>query len=166
MKLQDAIQLFGLDGEIDFDKAKHQYRVLSSKYHPDRNPAGLVMMQSVNDAWSTLQHAFDEGWNVKASATNDANYGDDLNTAINSIIDCEGLEIELCGAWLWIGGDTKPYKDILKGASFRWAGKKQKWYFRPENYKSKARGKFSMSDIREFHGSEKIETKHKTRLHA
>ena len=25
-----------------------------------------------------------------------------------------GLEINLCGSWIWIGGDTKPQKDQLK----------------------------------------------------
>lgn len=36
----------------------------------------------------------------------------------------KGLEIEICGNWLWIGGETKENKDALKGAGCRWASKK------------------------------------------
>ena len=37
-----------------------------------------------------------------------------------------GLEINLCGSWVWIGGDTKPNKDALKPLGCWWAAKKQK----------------------------------------
>jgi len=31
--------------------------------------------------------------------------------------------------WLWIGGDTKPHKDLLKAEGGRWSPKHGKWYF-------------------------------------
>ena len=40
-----------------------------------------------------------------------------------------GLEINLCGSWVWIGGDTKPNKDALKSLGCWWAAKKKLWYW-------------------------------------
>ena len=40
-----------------------------------------------------------------------------------------GLEISLCGSWIWIGGDTKPQKDALKALGCWWAAKKKLWYW-------------------------------------
>ena len=39
-------------------------------------------------------------------------------------------EIELVGTWLWVHGDTKPYKENLKGLKMLWHSKRQMWYFR------------------------------------
>ena len=56
MKLQDALNVLGLTGAgITFEQAKAAYRRASQKYHPDRNPGGLPMMQAVNAAWQVLQ---------------------------------------------------------------------------------------------------------------
>ena len=41
----------------------------------------------------------------------------------------------------------------LKAAGFRYASKKQRWYFRPEGWRSVSRGAFSMDDIRDKYGS-------------
>ena len=32
-----------------------------------------------------------------------------------------GLEIEICGLWMWVGGETKKHKDALKDAGYKWA---------------------------------------------
>ncbi len=85
-----------------------------------------------------------------------SNYDEELN---NAVVHLEGIEIEVCGMWVWVSGDTKPHKDALgkNGAGYRWAPKKKKWYYRHSECKSRgSRGKFSMNDIRERHGSEKI----------
>lgn len=51
---------------------------------------------------------------------------------INSLIHCEGLEINIVGAWIWLTGCTYPYKDIIKELGFRWASNKKAWYWRAE----------------------------------
>ncbi len=66
------------------------------------------------------------------------------------------LTIEICGNWVWLHGDTRPHKDILKTSGFKWAPKKKLWYWRPAEYRSFSRGKFSMNEIREKHGSQRV----------
>jgi len=150
MRTQDALNILGImDNNVDDEVIKQSYRRAAQKYHPDRNPAGLQMMQMVNLAYESLRD-FEKGCNSETGV----DYGESLNKALNSIINL-GLDIEVCGAWVWISGDTKPHREILKANGFRWAPKKLCWYFRPDDYKSFNRGTWSLDKIRETYGSNK-----------
>ncbi len=143
----DAAKILGLSGEITPELAKQAHRKACKKYHPDINPAGEEMMKLVNEAYSILQ---DFTGNVREQQTE---YGEQLNDALNAILNLSGLFIEICGAWIWVSGNTIAHKNILKASGFKWAHKKKAWYFRPEQYRSKGRGQSSMDDIREKYGS-------------
>lgn len=158
MKIQDAANILGITGEITPEIAKIAFRRASMKFHPDRNPAGLVMMQAINAAYDTLR---EYNGNVDSVANG---YDEKLNDAINSIINCNGLIIEVCGNWIWLTGDTKTHKETLKTAGFKWAAKKGMWYFRPEEWKSSSRANTPMDDIRTTHGSMSIKTNHLSTL--
>lgn len=156
MKIQDALNILGLSGEVTLEACREAYRRASMKYHPDRNPGGLEMMQAVNAAW-----AFIQSWDFSRgvpTGDSDANYGDALNAAINALVGLQGLSVEVCGAWLWVSGNTYPHKAALKESGFMWASKKKQWYFRPAEWSSANRyGEWQMDDIRRFYGSEKVE---------
>lgn len=64
------------------------------------------------------------------------------------------IEVELCGKWLWVDGETKPVKEELKKLGLRWASKKEKWYF--AGTPAHSWGKTDMEQIRNLHGSEII----------
>lgn len=156
MKLTDALNLLGITGnDITLDQCKTAYKKACMKFHPDRNPGGTQMMQAVNAAWTYLQ-GLDWTRPVNNAEGKDASYGDDLMAAINAIIDLEGIEIEVCGAWVWVSGNTKEHKDKIKEAGYKWASKKFMWYFRPTEWKSFNRGKWDMDKIREAHGSSRV----------
>jgi hypothetical protein len=161
MHINDALKVLGITGEYNPDSVKAAYRKACSLYHPDRNPAGLEMMKMVNQAYEALKNATGE-----AKIEGDySSYGEDLNNALNAVMGL-GFDIEICGAWIWLHGDTKPHKEIIKAAGFMWAPKKKLWYFRPADYKSRGRGKFSMDEIRASHGSEKVTEKERNKLRA
>lgn len=153
MNHYDAAKILGLSGEITPDLVKTAYRQASMKYHPDRNPAGTEMMKLVNEAYQVLK---DFSGDVKEQQ---ADYGDLLNEALNAIINLPGLFIEICGAWLWVSGDTRTHKITLKEAGFQWAPKKKLWYYRPEQYRSRARGNVDMDEIRTKYGSSRPATR-------
>lgn len=152
MKTSDALAILGLSGEVTKADIDAAWRAMAAKYHPDRNPAGAEMMKLINAARDALKDF--EGESADAGESQ-ADYGDALNAALNAIINLDGLEIEICGAWLWVGGETKRHKEALKAAGFRWASRKKKWNFRPDNWKSLSRGNVSMDDIRSRYGSKK-----------
>lgn len=151
MNQYDACRILNITGEYNPTIVKQAYRKASMAYHPDRNSAGHEMMQLVNQAYETLKDASGE-----SVVTVDAqNYGADVCNALNAIMGL-GLTVELCGAWAWVSGDTKPHKDTLKQAGFRWASKKKLWYYRPEDAKVFSRGKKSMEEIRSAYGSQYV----------
>lgn len=66
----------------------------------------------------------------------------------------EGITTELCGAWLWISGETKENKDYLKSVGCSYAPKKKMWYFRSKSIRSYGnRGNSTMQDSRTKYGS-------------
>ena len=152
MKPADAMQFFGLTGELTETNLKQAFRAAAKKYHPDVNPAGAEMMKAVNDAFDTLKPLIGETI-VPNDTTASAEYPDALNAALNAIIDLPGLEIEICGNWAWVTGETYPHRETLKDAGFKYAGKKKAWNYRPEEWASRSRGSTSMEEIRETYGS-------------
>lgn len=162
MNINDALSVFGVEGEYNPESIKSIYRKLCSLYHPDRNPAGLEMMKMVNEAYGVLK----ELSGVAEADSSSQNYGQDINTALQAIITLEGVEIEVAGTWVWVSGDTRPHKEILKESGFKWAMKKKMWFYRPEDSVSKGRGKYSIDEIRARHGSNSIQTKKRERLAA
>lgn len=153
MKQQDAFNILGIEvGKVTQEDIIKAYRKACMQYHPDRNPAGLEMMKLINAAREALKD-FVSGESFSSTGQN---YGNQINAALNAIINL-GLEIEVCGAWVWVTGDTKAHKDILKAAGFFWSPKKLAWYYRPEEYKSRqGRGAFSLDQIREKYGSKQV----------
>ena len=53
----------------------------------------------------------------------------------------------------------RTHKTTLKEAGFQWASKKKLWYYRPEQYRSRARGNVDMDDIRTKYGSSRPATR-------
>lgn len=161
MKLEDAVKNLNISGSITPEIVKAAYRKSCSQYHPDRNPAGTEMMKAVNAAYATLK-------DFTGTIDNESqeNYAEGLNEALNAIIHLDGIHIEVCGAWIWVTGNTKPYKDQLgkNGAGFFYASKKKAWYYRPADWKSASRGGWSLDKIREEHGSNQVRTRQRTAL--
>jgi len=81
-----------------------------------------------------------------------------MEMIIGNIKHLEGVEAEICGKWLWVGGNTRPHANTLKAQGLKFARKKSKWYWRPEGHKRTRRGKsMSMDHIRGKYGSEKVD---------
>lgn len=160
MNINDALNLLSLTSPSTQVQIKKAYKTASLQCHPDRNPAGAQMMLAVNAAYELLKGLGDIVETDKAekqSGFNGGDYSKEFNDVLNSLLVLEGLIIEICGGWIWIDGETKQHSKILGrkegGLGCRWASKKKKWYFRPEEYKSSSRKNTSMDDIRATHGS-------------
>lgn len=148
LNITDALSILGITPENTHpDAIKEAYRKAAQKYHPDRNPAGLEMMKLINAAYAVLR----DFKGVVDTAKVQTNYGEEINAALNAIMGL-GLTIEICGAWIWIGGDTKAHKDELKAANFKWSPKKSLWYFRPDSHKSSHHKSWSMEQIYSRYG--------------
>lgn len=149
MNIYDAAKILSLSGDLTPKIIKAAYVTACKKYHPDINPAGAEMMKVINAAYDLLR---DYSGNIKEEQND---YGDLLNDALNAVLTLTGVTVEICGAWLWVTGNTKAHKEALKEAGFKWASKKKAWYFRPENFRSFSRGKTTLDEIRTKYGSKR-----------
>ena len=166
MNIHDAAKILELSGTITTEDVKQAYRKAAMTYHPDKNPAGAEMMKIINAAYDVLREFEGEIEGAGNDAGEEENYSQAVNEALNVIIVLDGLIIEICGAWVWVSGETYQHKAILKGAGFKFAGKKKSWYFRPEDWSSSSRGAYSMDDIRDKYGSSRPSRKQRTALSA
>ncbi len=129
------------------DELKAEYKRLAKKYHPDMG-GDTATMQAIN---AQYEAAFNR-MNGKATNNTTETAADFINV-INAVMKMGGnITLEICGSWAWAYGDTKPVKEQLKAAGFRWASKKKMWYWKPAG--SYCRGSnASMEHIRSKYGS-------------
>ena len=65
------------------------------------------------------------------------------------------LNLEFCGSWLWVTGNTFEYKEKLKELGNRYSSNKKCWYWRPYGeQRSKVTKPTSMEYIRDKYGSD------------
>ncbi|MBQ3300989.1 MAG: hypothetical protein IJH04_02330 [Eggerthellaceae bacterium] len=139
---------------------KHEFKRLVMRYHPDRPNGDEETMKAVNaeydKAFEQLKRYPSEADEApRAHAT--AEVAEDFRNILDVLVRLKGIEIELCGSWLWISGDTFAVKDELKAAGCRWQRKKAKWYWHPpEAHVGYGKKPASMSWIRNKYGSQLI----------
>lgn len=75
--------------------------------------------------------------------------------AIKPIVNLQ-LSIEIVGSWIWVGGDTKPHKEVLKSVGYIWNSKRKLWQF--ATVISYGRGKKDMELLRAKYGRAVVKT--------
>ena len=152
MNTNQALNILNLTGIVSKEELAKAYKKMAIKYHPDRNPTGVEMMKVINSAYEFLKNLNLE--EIKHTDEKNAyNYSENLEAVISEVLKMQGVEIEVCGNWLWLSGNTKDYKEDLKKLGCFWANKKKKWYYRPAEHKSFNKGAWDMDSIREKYGS-------------
>lgn len=145
---------------------KELYRELAMKWHPDRG-GDLEAMKAIN---AEFDECFEQLKNTRRNIGEDAaenpyyeaskattETAGEFRNIIERLIILDGLVIELIGRWIWVTGETKKYKEILKELGFRWCGKKIAWSWHKKEDGTRSRGKYSMNEIRQRYGSTQFE---------
>ena len=137
------------------DELKAQYRRLAKANHPDHG-GDTATMQAINREYTELFEILKKQHNASADEYHQTTEApEEFIEIIEKLMKLDGLEIELCGSWLWIGGNTKEHKDALKEARCRWSSNKKLWYWHhPEEGRKWHRGKATMNQIRSKYGSQ------------
>ena len=159
MNIYDALKVLGVvESSVTEEVVKSAFKKACFKFHPDRNPAGEEMMKLVNDAKDALKKAT---YPIEQKNEEGYNYGEEINAALNKIINLQGLKIEVCGAWVWISGSTKDHWPMLKEAGFQFSPPKKMVYFRPQYAKARRFKKdgLSIEEIRAKYGANSIKSK-------
>ena len=142
------------------EELKKMYRQLAFEHHPD-NGGDIEAMKKVNAEYAEL---FERLKHVHTNAQGERYTKETQETPehfihiINELIRFDNILIEIIGSFIWVSGDTKPYKDILKEMGFKWSSNKSAWYLPPEGYRRRSRKDYSMDDIRGMYGSKEVES--------
>ena len=143
------------------EDVKHQYRENAKKYHPDLggDPEDFKAMRiEYERLWEQYKniHRNAEGKTYEKETTETPEEFADI---INTLVQLKDIEVELCGSWIWVSGKTKEYRDTLKGLHFKWAYKKQAWYYHTEPYRKKSHRELTLDEIRDMFGSQRYDQK-------
>lgn len=140
------------------EQIKKRYRELAQKHHPDHGGSPKTMKE-INLQYEAFRNKKFTGVNHETGKTYEANFNpfDGYREIIDKLINLSDITIELCGTWLWVTGETKQHKDILKELNFKFSGKKLAWYWKPgKSYRKKSKRELTIEEIRNLYGSEKV----------
>jgi hypothetical protein len=141
----------------NIDDIKNIYRKLVKQYHPDINKnVDDSIIKEINSQYDrAIKDLKDKKSTKKAdSQVYEAEIFKDI---VTQLIKFNDIEIEICNWYIWLSGNTRPIKDLLKSLKFRWAARKKQWYYRPDWCFSRNRKEWSMEQIRSTYGSKKYE---------
>lgn len=150
------------------EELKKQYKKLALANHPDRG-GNTQNMQDINSEYDKL---FEQLKN-KHTAANGETYTketaetiNEFKDIINKIINLDGVNIEICGSWIWLTGNTYNYRTVLKELKFRFSNNKKAWYYHNEEYHKRGKKSFTLDEIRDLYGSETVIKNQNTKLKA
>lgn len=151
------------------NELKKEYIKFLKQYHPD-NGGDVETCKALNAEYEyladKLPQTFEDGHEPterekKAAADNDKLIRD----LLSKIIHMEGIEIEIVGIWVWVDGNSYPWKDELKKFGFTWSKARKKWHCCPYGEGNWYRGKRrDFNTLRAMYGSDKVEIEKQPKL--
>ncbi len=147
-------------GCTSLDEAKALYRKLVMQLHPDvsgyDSTEDFKAMQNEFEAFRPTTEKFKgefEQW-----------CPDVFMAVIEQLTQLDGLDIEVCGSFIWVGGNTFEHKAAIKAIDPQdyfhraiWHHKKQLWYFSPLGYRKRSAQELDMDKIRDVFGSQRFD---------
>lgn len=136
------------------EELRKEYKKLVFVHHPDKG-GKVEIMQLLNE---TYEKAFNK-LNEKAKGTKEYSKENvmDFMESIEKIINLDNIIIEIVGSWVWVSGETKPHKEALKEAGFKYSGQKIAWYKAPYETSKTRYKKKSFEEIKAFYGVQRVE---------
>jgi len=140
------------------EEIKKRYRKLAQKFHPDHGGGDGETMKQINLQYEKFKNVKFKGYNHETKKEYSTTFDpfDGYREIIDKLINLEGITIELCGTWLWVGGNTKPNKEYLSEIGLKYSSKKIMWYWHPGSFRKKSKKNMTIDEIRNKYGSETV----------
>ena len=148
------------------EELKKEYRKLAKQLHPalgGHTEEFKIMQNEYEIMWERFKniHTNSNGETYTKETTETPQ---EFINIINVLTSLNDIYVEICGSWIWVSGNTKEHKEILKNLKFRYAHKKQAWYYHTEPYRKKGKRELTLDEIRDMFGSEKYQSKQEKEL--
>lgn len=153
--------MFFEDCEKNVEAVKYLYRDLAKQHHPDLG-GNTETMQRINAEYEALLRSLDGSTSTgtdKKEHTYHYNHSaeravmEKLHEILSLGID--GANVFLIGSWIWVKGDTKPYRKELKRIGLRWISRRQAWAFSAKKWTRRA-SSGSLDDLAAKYGAEEV----------
>ena len=136
------------------EELKKRYKQLALKNHPDVG-GDVETMKKINAEYDKIfsevknfcRNKDGEIYNKETTETEQ-----EFKDIINEVLKMNKVIIEIIGTFIWLSGNTKPYKEQIKKLKFRYSANKEAWYKSPANYRRKSKYNYNMNDIRGMFG--------------
>ena len=136
------------------EQLKAEYKKLALKNHPDCGGDEEVM-KAINKEYDEVFPRLKNVHTNKDGQTytkENNETPDEFKDIITALMRMQGVTAEIIGSFIWVSGNTRPYKDQLKALGFKWHSKKACWYKSPEGYRKYNKKQFSMDEVRDMYG--------------
>lgn len=146
------------------DEAKQMFWSLAKIHHPDKGGNTATFQEILNQF-----HAFKPS--TEKFAGESANFNSvEYTDILMQLIFIPEIKIEICGSWVWVSGNTKPYKEQIKsvktgeGYKCGFSAKKVMWYFSPATYRKFSKRVLDIEEIRNLYGSKNVAKKERVKM--
>lgn len=138
------------------EQLKAAYKRLAKRWHPDVG-GDCAVMAAINNQYDELDKRLpNEAPDGKRYQPETRNAPESFRAAIIAVQNIPGVNVELCGSWLWVTGNTREHRETFKKAGFRWSANKGAWYWHEGEYRRTGKKHYSLDEIRDMHGSERV----------
>jgi hypothetical protein len=152
---------------------KKLYHELAKKYHPDLKGGCEATMKVINAEFDRLFpslrdiHVKKDGTTYTATGSwKSEEMPKEYRDIIYSLIHLPGIDIEICGSWIWVSGEkSKEYHVMLKELGFWFSAPKKAWYYsgQKKGNRKVAHCK-NLNEVRNIWGSKKIDKEEQAQI--
>ena len=157
------------------EELRKQYKELLKQYHPDNANGSTEATQEINSEYDRLFKVLKNKHESKQTgadgtkadfnkATYDFDVDEKLREILRKVIHFSDITIDIVGVFIWIDGNTYPYRNELKEIGFKWSGQRKKWYWHNGEYRKRGNKKLSYADIQNYYGSTEVQPEERKQL--
>jgi hypothetical protein len=141
--------------------AKSLFRKLCIKLHPDKGGRQVDFVKMQNEYENFLKGSFSYTSKQAKDESNSIRDFVQANEFVKQFVD---VTVELTGTWVWLCGNTFPYKDVIKENGFRFSKSKKRWYKAPYELKKKFKRGTDFNKIKTTYGYDSLKIKGATAI--
>lgn len=141
--------------------AKKVFRELAKANHPDRGGSHEDMIVIIAEYEKVMKILPNDATGSEHKNQTEEEFTKSVSEEMQTIIDNIAhlpINVEIIGTWIWVSGNTYPYKSYLTAYNFVWCPKKKMFQWHMERDSQKGyRGKVQeIEKIRNKYGSMKV----------